>query len=350
MTQNTWYHMQITLSGSNIKVSWNGQLVVNWTDPSNPFLSGKVGFRQDNSYHTHWDNFVAWSTTSPTVVAYDDYYPFGQYMDARSYNAGFSDARYKYTEKERDGETGYDYFGARYYDARVGRWMSVDPLAEKYVSWSGYHYAANNPLLITDGNGKEWNVGGDMKTVQSDIKDLVGESNMQFVNISAGGTVTLAEGFKAQPGTGAGLVQALVGANEVYTYNVADKAQVESSNGPIQVDVNGPGSVGVFSAVKGGFQNDVGTCTSSPLKGDAELTIPAAVQYEKGGKSVPRTNIVFHELTEVKLMVDSKGNLPRYSEKGPSAHLEAGMYGVERAKKDKVDPNGADGVVDKRVK
>jgi hypothetical protein len=102
MTQGTWYHMQITLSGSNIKVSWNGQLVVNWTDPSNPFLSGKVGFRQDNSYHAHWDNFVAWSTSALTVLAYDDYYAFGQYMDGRSYNAGFSDARYQYKGERSD--------------------------------------------------------------------------------------------------------------------------------------------------------------------------------------------------------------------------------------------------------
>jgi RHS repeat-associated protein len=159
MTQGTWYHMQITLSGSNIKVSWNGQQVVNWTDPSNPFLSGKVGFRQDNSYHAHWDNFVAWSTTSPTVVAYDDYYPFGQYMDTRSYNAGFSDARYKYTEKERDAETGYDYFGARYYDARVGRFLSVDPHASGYLEISPYVYGANNPMAVVDPTGMDTTSG-----------------------------------------------------------------------------------------------------------------------------------------------------------------------------------------------
>ena len=89
---------------------------------------------------------------SCNTTGYDDYYPFGQQMDDRCY-ASSSDARYKYTSKERDGESGYDYFGARYYDARVGRWMSVDPLAEKYAGWSTYNYVTANPIRFFDVRG-----------------------------------------------------------------------------------------------------------------------------------------------------------------------------------------------------
>jgi hypothetical protein len=35
MQQGVWYHLKVTLSGANIKVSWNGQQLINWTDPSN---------------------------------------------------------------------------------------------------------------------------------------------------------------------------------------------------------------------------------------------------------------------------------------------------------------------------
>ncbi len=89
-----------------------------------------------------------------SVVAYDDYYPFGQTMAGRSYTS-ITDPRYKFTEKERDVETGYDYFGARYYDSRIGRWLSVDPLAGKYPDLSPYVYCSNDPILLFDPDGKE---------------------------------------------------------------------------------------------------------------------------------------------------------------------------------------------------
>ncbi|KAA3610505.1 MAG: RHS repeat-associated core domain-containing protein [Calditrichaeota bacterium] len=83
-----------------------------------------------------------------------DYYPFGESL--REYFNGNPIEKYKFTEKERDTETGYDYFGARYYDPDIGRWLSVDPLAGKYPSLSPYNYTANNPIRNYDPDGKAY--------------------------------------------------------------------------------------------------------------------------------------------------------------------------------------------------
>ncbi len=66
----------------------------------------------------------------------------------------------RYTGKERDAESGLDYFGARYYGSALGRFTSPDPLmasahASDPQSWNRYAYAMNNPLRFVDPDGME---------------------------------------------------------------------------------------------------------------------------------------------------------------------------------------------------
>jgi len=69
-----------------------------------------------------------------------------------------------FTGKERDAETGLDYFGARYLSAAQGRFTSVDPLQNLGLhmsdpqGWNGYAYARNNPLRFVDPTGEDYNV------------------------------------------------------------------------------------------------------------------------------------------------------------------------------------------------
>ncbi len=61
-----------------------------------------------------------------------------------------------FTGKERDEETGYGYFGARYMDHELmTMWLSVDPMADKYPSISPYAYCAWNPVRLVDPDGRE---------------------------------------------------------------------------------------------------------------------------------------------------------------------------------------------------
>ncbi len=61
-----------------------------------------------------------------------------------------------FTGKERDEETGYGYFGARYMDHELmTMWLSVDPMADKYPSISPYAYCAWNPVKLIDPDGRE---------------------------------------------------------------------------------------------------------------------------------------------------------------------------------------------------
>jgi len=77
-------------------------------------------------------------------------------MPGRSTILGTGDTRNLFTGKERDKETGWDYFGARYYNPAVGRWMVVDPLAQHsaQVDKSPYAYTWNNPINLTDPDGR----------------------------------------------------------------------------------------------------------------------------------------------------------------------------------------------------
>lgn len=89
------------------------------------------------------------------VVSAQDYDPWGFLMENRTYETGIS--KYKFTGKERDRdiESNYDYFGARYYDSRIGNWTSIDPLFEKHFDYSPYNYVLRSPMVLIDPDGKQ---------------------------------------------------------------------------------------------------------------------------------------------------------------------------------------------------
>ncbi len=86
-----------------------------------------------------------------------EYYVFGMPITDRQYNS--DQYRFGFNGKENDNEvkgTGNQLdFGARIYDPRLGRWLSVDPMAHKYPHISPYAFTVNNPIIFIDDDGKE---------------------------------------------------------------------------------------------------------------------------------------------------------------------------------------------------
>ena len=108
----------------------------------------------DSKYHyylkDHQGNNRVVISQSGTVEETNHYYPFGGAFASTS-----NVQPYKYNGKELDSKKGlnwYDY-GARHYDAALGRFTTNDRFAEKYYSMSPYQYGANNPVNNIDVNG-----------------------------------------------------------------------------------------------------------------------------------------------------------------------------------------------------
>ncbi len=129
------------------------------------------GYIENNVYHyylkDHLGNNRVVINQYNEQIQNSQYYPFGMAM---AESTSQSTQPYKYNGKELDKTHGlnlYDY-SARYYDGgALGRFTTVDPLAEKYYSWSPYVYCANNPMRYIDPLGMDTiNINAEGKITQ----------------------------------------------------------------------------------------------------------------------------------------------------------------------------------------
>jgi RHS repeat-associated protein len=99
------------------------------------------------------------TSQSGAIVESHDYKPFGEEWNAPVPRPGEQPVRF--TGKDRDTETGLDYFGARYYASKRARFTTVDPVMNVPRSqtdpqaWNRYAYARNSPLVRVDRDGRE---------------------------------------------------------------------------------------------------------------------------------------------------------------------------------------------------
>ena len=110
----------------------------------------------DRKYHfyfqDHQGNNRVIADENGNIEEVNHYYPFGG-----TFASTPSVQPYKYNGKELDrkGELDWYDYGARMYDAALGRWHTVDPLSEKYYGVSPYNYCLNNPLKYIDSDGRQ---------------------------------------------------------------------------------------------------------------------------------------------------------------------------------------------------
>ncbi|MBQ5975657.1 MAG: RHS repeat-associated core domain-containing protein, partial [Bacteroidales bacterium] len=138
-------------------------------------------------YHSDHLGSASWITNAAGMpIQHLQYLPFGErFVDQRS--TGYSE-RFTFTGKERDEETGYGYFGARYMDHELmTSFISVDRYADKYPFISPYAYCLWNPIQLTDPTGDTVVITGDHELVEKALSLIRLKSNNLYFSLEDGG-------------------------------------------------------------------------------------------------------------------------------------------------------------------
>ena len=134
-------------------------------------------------FYTHGDHLgsACWITSfDGKPIQYMHYLPYGQLL-ANQTPYGY-DERYKFTGKERDAQTPFDSFApevSRPITDNIRKWLSVDPLADKYPNISPYAYCNWNPVKYVDPDGRDWyEADGEIKWTELKSQQAMDEAKL----------------------------------------------------------------------------------------------------------------------------------------------------------------------------
>ena len=219
--------------------------------------------------------------------------------------------RSRFTGKERDTESGNDYFGARYYGSSMGRFTSPDPVlitTERLMNpqqLNLYAYVANNPLRFIDPTGEILQCVGDAKSQSqcfSDLQQIAGDAKDRLSMDAKTGVVSFdTKDLDLSKNEGASLVNDLVGSKNTYDFSVGPT--IMTDKGPVRVDHIGTDMANLPTF---GDQRQIG----NPPAGvsdilDIYFNNPNMTRVSNTNLGVaPEWTVVFHELAEAYEKID----------------------------------------------
>lgn len=180
------------------------------------------------------------------VIERHDYLPFGDEVTPPP----VTQSR-QFTGKERDAETGLDYFGARYYSAKRGRFTTVDPLytwQENLVDpqrWNRYAYARNNPLRFTDPDGRAIETVLDVVALAASIRAVYNDPG-SISNWVAAGVDAISVAAPGIPALGGSALRTAIAADRAREIH-APSANVEKITEATRLLAERAGPVGHIS-------------------------------------------------------------------------------------------------------
>jgi RHS repeat-associated protein len=214
-------------------------------------------------YHTDHLGSTTYITDRKEVAQYVAYTPYGE-----TFKEYKNVTPYKFNGKELDQETGYYYYGARYYDPGTALWFGTDPLQHKYPEVSPYVYCAGNPVVRIDPDGRWVHIviGAAVgAVVNGAIVAIEGKSGKQIAAAAIGGAVggaiasanpDLIVEYGAMAGAAGDIAEQCIN----IALGEADEYDVGST---------------VTGAITGGAFNALGNATKKPIQAAGEKSVSA---------------------------------------------------------------------------